>query len=372
MKISTTIVCYLITAVLCAQSGVQFEGDTWEEVKARARSEDKLIFLDAYATWCVPCKQMDIQVFNRTDIGDYFNEHFINFKMDLEKGIGPILAARYNVSTFPALLFLTADETLVHKALGYKNAPNLMAEAKHASRPEQISQALDQRYDEGDRKPDFLRDYTYIKYKLMDGSHKPIIQEFIKSQKDFSSEANLKYIYFFTENFQSKMFPLLARHRKDLYPIYGNKEVDQTLQLMVHTEIYNHPQPLAIDKVRDIYATAYPDKADWMFFQYQSEQYLATENYRDYATALTDYWNKYPEADPDLLIKEAKNFDNWFQDKIHRTQAIRFVQQALEINEDPAYYDLLADLYQKVGEKKLAKKTTKKKKKLLRKKRKEA
>ena len=368
MKILVFVLALCYTSLVYTQvSGVKFEEVSWEEIKEIARTEDKLIFLDAYASWCIPCKQMDVQVFNRSDVGDYFNANFINYKMDLEKGIGPLLAARYGVSSYPALLFLTADETLVHQSNGYQNAPGLMSEAKTAILPEQIALALDERYAAGDRKPDFLRDYTYVKYKLMDDSHKPIIKEYIKTQKEFSSKESLKYIFAFTENFNSPLFKLFAKHRKDLYKIYDKAKVDRTLQIMVHTQIYDQPKALKMKEIRNIYDQAYPNTSDWMFFQHQSKQYLAQEKYEDYAKALIDYWEKYPSNDPNLLMAEAIKFDKWFEQKPYKKVAIQFVKDAISLDPEPSYYLTLSRLYEKTGEKKLAKKSKKKHKKLSRK-----
>lgn len=368
MKILVLILSLCIVQSIDAQrSGIQFEELSWEEVKVLAEEEDKLIFIDAYATWCIPCKQMDAQVFNRSDVGDFFNETFINYKMDLEKGIGPLLAARYSVQNYPAFLFLTPNETLVHKTSGYHNAPKLMTQAKQAAIPDKIVSAIDARYKEGDRKPDFLYDYTYRRYQMMDDSHHKIIDEYLQTQKDWTTPENLKYIFEFTEEFNSPLFPYLAKNRKTFYKSIKQEIVDQAIQIMVHTQIYNQSQPLDLETVKSIYGVAYPEELDWKFFQYQSKQYLATENYEDYAQALVEFWKKYPSKDPDMLYYEAGRFDEWFDDKIHKTKAIHFIQQALVLEINPKYYLKLADLYNQVGEKKLAKKTNKKYKKSLRK-----
>lgn len=347
--------------------GILFEDMSWEEVKTKARSEDKLIFLDAYATWCVPCKQMDAQVFSRQDVGSYFNDHFINFKMDLEKGIGPILAARYGVQKYPTLLFLTSDETLVHQSSGYHNAPKLITQGRVANEPQRITSALDQRYQDGDRKPDFLYDLTYKRYRLMDGSHKMIVEDYLDTQKNWKTKENLKFIFDFTEDFNSSLFPFLAENREAFYTAIPQSQVDHAIQIMVHTQIYNQPQPLDIQNVRAIYDRAYPDKADWMFFEYQSEQYLATENYADYASALVSFWKKYPCKDPQKLFFEAKQFNDWFTDQQHQLHAISFMKLAIELDPQPRYYLFLSELYQESGDKKLAKKSLKKYKRALRK-----
>ena len=48
---------------LMATQGIHFEdGVSWQHVQQKAKAEDKYIFVDCYATWCGPCKQMDKKV----------------------------------------------------------------------------------------------------------------------------------------------------------------------------------------------------------------------------------------------------------------------------------------------------------------------
>lgn len=48
---------------------------------------------------------MSNQVFKQKYVGDYFNQHFVNLKMDMEKGEGKDLQKRYGVSAFPDHVF---------------------------------------------------------------------------------------------------------------------------------------------------------------------------------------------------------------------------------------------------------------------------
>ncbi len=79
------ILCFSLNMAI-AQNGVQFiEDKTWEEVLAIAGKENKIVFLDAYTTWCGPCKKMSNEVFPLTQVGNYFNE---KFGLNLEFGGG--------------------------------------------------------------------------------------------------------------------------------------------------------------------------------------------------------------------------------------------------------------------------------------------
>ncbi len=86
---------YFIIAMLCGLAlggqaqGIRFAEGSWKELLETAKKEGKLIFVDCYTEWCQPCKQMEQQVFPSKKVGKFYNEHFINVKMDMEKGEGP-------------------------------------------------------------------------------------------------------------------------------------------------------------------------------------------------------------------------------------------------------------------------------------------
>lgn len=85
-------------------------------VLERAEAENKLVFVDFYTTWCLPCQLMDEDVFPNKDIGDFMNENFISYKVNAEKGNGVNLRDLYQVQVYPTLLFLdTNGRVLVRK-----------------------------------------------------------------------------------------------------------------------------------------------------------------------------------------------------------------------------------------------------------------
>jgi len=91
--------------------------DKLSEVTDLAKSEGKLVFLDVYTDWCLPCKMMDKDVFTDKKLGSFFNEHFISCKVNAEKGTGPLIADLYKVPGYPTLLFLDGDgKVLIQKS----------------------------------------------------------------------------------------------------------------------------------------------------------------------------------------------------------------------------------------------------------------
>lgn len=48
------------------------------------KKEPKKIFLDAYTTWCGPCKLLDRNTFSNPDVADYINKYYYPVKFNAE------------------------------------------------------------------------------------------------------------------------------------------------------------------------------------------------------------------------------------------------------------------------------------------------
>lgn len=113
-----------------ADTGIQFKNISFEEALKEAKASNKLIFMDAYAVWCGPCKYMTANVFTDEELGQFYNSKFINLKIDMEKGEGPALAAKYQVRAYPTLFFIDGNGNVVKKVLGAQSAQKMMEVGK--------------------------------------------------------------------------------------------------------------------------------------------------------------------------------------------------------------------------------------------------
>ncbi len=130
--------------------GIHFEqGLSWEQVKAKAKAENKYIFVDCYATWCAPCKVMDSVVYTNKAVGDFYQNHFISVKVQMNKtemddntvkkwyNTGFNLKNNYTISAFPTFLFFSPDGTPAHKmtgAIGVKDFIELSNDAMNPNK----------------------------------------------------------------------------------------------------------------------------------------------------------------------------------------------------------------------------------------------
>lgn len=109
-----------------SDQGIQFFKGTWSEAVKKAKAENKPIFLDVYATWCGPCKQLKRNTFSDKEVGEYFNSKFINVSLDGEQAEGRVLMTRYNLRAYPSLLIIDQNEVATVIEAGYKTPNKLI------------------------------------------------------------------------------------------------------------------------------------------------------------------------------------------------------------------------------------------------------
>ncbi|MCX6204641.1 MAG: thioredoxin family protein [Bacteroidetes bacterium] len=106
--------------------GILFYRGNWNEALQLAKKENKLIFLDIYATWCGPCKKLKKNSFSNIEVGKFYNSNFINVSLDGEQGEGAMLASQYRIPGYPSLLFIDATGKIVESTGGYLNPKELL------------------------------------------------------------------------------------------------------------------------------------------------------------------------------------------------------------------------------------------------------
>ncbi|GAB4231442.1 MAG: hypothetical protein Tsb0034_03810 [Ekhidna sp.] len=159
-------VMLLVFAIpLFAESQIKFETSGWDQALKLAKEQDKLIFLDAYAEWCEPCKVMEEYTFSDLEVGNFYNQNFINVRMDMEDYPGVELAEKFVVGVYPSLLFVNGDGEVIHRGCGSQDATAFLQLGEDALNDTLNLAAYERQYAGGDRSPDFLIDYL----DLLDG-----------------------------------------------------------------------------------------------------------------------------------------------------------------------------------------------------------
>ena len=119
-----------LTSFQIQAQGIDFFHGTWEEAIEAAKAQEKLIFVDAYTTWCGPCKRMAKNIFPLPKVGEVYNENFINLKIDMETEPGLKFQRTYPVSAFPTFYFIDEKGETIMNVKGGRSAEAFIEFAK--------------------------------------------------------------------------------------------------------------------------------------------------------------------------------------------------------------------------------------------------
>lgn len=156
----------------------------WKQVLQLAQQQKKMIFFDAYASWCGPCKYMERSVYTDDAVAKYYNANFINVKLDMEVGEGIKLAEQFGIRAYPTLLFIDPSGKILHKAVGALDEKEFLVLGKEAKDPDMQYYIL-----KAKAKNSTLSDADFAKWAGMakrayDEDLQPYIKTFFSKRKD--------------------------------------------------------------------------------------------------------------------------------------------------------------------------------------------
>ena len=227
-KIVLSLVFILISFTAISAQGISFYKGSWEEALIEAQAQDKIIFVDAYAKWCGPCKRMAKNVFTQDKVGAFFNDNFINLKLDMEEAEGLTFGKNYPVTAFPTLFFLDSEGNILKKSVGGKQAEDLIELGRMAIKSFDRSDQYAERYEEGER--DFDLVYNYIKElnKVSKPSLK-ISNEYLDSKPDISNKQKALFLTEAVLESDSKLFDELLALKSEAIAATSEEEFEKTV-----------------------------------------------------------------------------------------------------------------------------------------------
>jgi len=116
----------IIISVLTVRADIDFIKNDYKKAFKEAEKLDKLIFVDVYTDWCGPCKLMDKTVFKDRQVSKFYNQKFVNLKINAEKGLGAKFAKEYNTEVYPTYYFLDKEGTIIYTSRGGKNTDDFL------------------------------------------------------------------------------------------------------------------------------------------------------------------------------------------------------------------------------------------------------
>lgn len=367
-KILLTLVALFMTAAGFAQTetasaaGIHFETGTWAEILAKAKQQNKYVFLDAYTTWCGPCKWMDKNVFPTAEAGEYFNKNFVNAKIDMEKGEGLDIAKTYSVQAYPTYLYVDGDGNLVHRVVGSMPTDRFIAASGDALNPETQYGTLIRKYESGDRNPEFLYNAAKAAQKAYDMQKSgELSAAYLKTQSNLLEEKNVKFISEFIQSASDPNFEFMRKNAAAFQAVLDKDKYDDLLyriayqssytELGVKRDITKEQVPEFITKADAYYKKVLPEQAPKLLNAFSMNVYRLTQDWDNYAKQAIGYYEKKPLGNSNELNSIAWNFFENVENKEYLKKALAWALESVKLQEGYANLDTVANLYHKLGDK---------------------
>lgn len=134
--------------VIASVSAQEIKWMSMNEALAAQKQAPKKILMDAYTTWCGPCKLMDQKTFTNKDVINYVNKHFYAVKFNAE-GTEEVMYKNFNytnpnfdparkgrnsqhffadalkVTGYPSLVFFDEQSEVIAPIVGYRTPVQL-------------------------------------------------------------------------------------------------------------------------------------------------------------------------------------------------------------------------------------------------------
>ena len=342
--------------------GIAFTEAPFAELLARARAENKPVFIDAYTTWCGPCKLMARKVFTDARVGQTYNERFINAKIDMEQGEGPELGMRYGVAAFPTYLFVDGNGELIHKGLGYQPREAFLELADAATGPRSLG-ALNRRYAAGDRDPQFVSDYATTLTELMERQRADtVVNNYLDGRADWSDPTTLELLVGSPGVPGDKRMIYLVEHADTVGAVVGTGTLMGKLQEVLVGTYGTEQQLRALPEPGDSALAAYylrfaAPLRERLQRHYALMYYERMGQADDYVPAALAYYADYPSNEMSELNGAAWNVYEASDDPAALRTALGWAEQSVAIQPNYPNLDTLAWLYHKTGQDEMASKT---------------
>jgi len=285
------LICLLLGCLISASSvfphskGIQFQDTSWATILKIAQTENKYIFIDAYADYCLPCKAMEKETFSKRVVGDFFNQNFVSYKMDIEAKKNDYLVQIYKIRELPALLFLSPEGKLIQKVIGKQETSPLLELGK----------------------------------KMMHETENESLSK--ETQTLFSLEELLGDI--------------------DSYKIrYGGSTINWMVKKQSYTAVVQAAFKKDITAFQNIIKTAskanLPDR-DRFTFNMQTLFYQMTEDWNSYFDVTSSYLNVKENTNPQQFNEIAWTYYLYLEDSEQLKQAIKWIEKSIKIESE--YYN---------------------------------
>lgn len=354
-----------VTSLSFAQNrSIEFEHGTFAELLAKAKKENKMIFIDCYTTWCGPCKWMAKNIFTNDTAADFYNKKFVNAKIDMENGEGIEIAKKYGIRAYPTLLYLDSDGAQMHRICGAGSVKSFIADGEDALSPNKQMASITKAFSASPPTTELAASYFLILDKACQKFDSELNSYFASlKESELTSRGNWAIIYQHVNDYYSKSFQLFEKNKDAYEKLYSSDSVESKLNNVYANGLWSALQKKEMTEYETIKAKLQKSKskeAEKILLQTEITLFEQSQDWAKYASSVSNYISTFSVENPGELNSYAWAFYEKIDDKIMLEKAESWAKKAIELHEDWAFYDTYAALQFKQGKKSDARKNAQK------------
>jgi thiol-disulfide isomerase/thioredoxin len=350
--------------------GISFTQGKWEEILAKAKAENKPIFVDFYAEWCGPCKFMSKNVFTDAEVGNYYNTNFISVKIDAEKEEAELVRAS-QITAYPSLYYFSPDGKIINKNIGALDKTGLISFGKKVLNGQSAAKelpALKAKYDANPNDAAVARTYLLALAQTdtgNDAGNINIATRYLSglSEAQLQEEDNWTIIQKFISNADSREFKYVLGNAKFFAEKYG-KSLEEFVIKHMDASLTAAVQEKSIEKanqVKGMYVTlmkaSNPAAREAGFYEGIVDMFYqqGIQNETGYMSALISWMETYNMNDRDELMRRSLEIASRSKEATPLAKAREWSIKAMKIQEDAISCYVYAFALEQSGDKKNAK-----------------
>nr|WP_314497401.1 thioredoxin family protein [uncultured Chryseobacterium sp.] len=351
-----------ITILSFAQDEIQFQEIPFKDLIAKAKKENKILFIDAYAVWCGPCKMMEKNVFNKKSIGDFFNKNFINARIDMEKGEGREIAQKFGVRSYPTYLFLNGDGELVSQNYGYMEEGMFLTMAQDINAPGNKKGSLKERFAKGEKDREFLINIMKLNSSADYEFAKQASERYFENRKktDEFTKEDVGFLLYFLKSTEDPNYKIFIAQKSDIIKYLPEQNYMDFNNQLVLAKIVQESIDEKAKKINDAYflKTAEPlvgkEAAMLKLNQTKLAYYEQNSNFPEYEKAALNYYQNADSFEPNELLKAAWIFSDHVKTTSSLKKAAEWAEKSVMRGETSENTYILASIYYHLGNRDLA------------------
>ncbi|MEH3115298.1 thioredoxin family protein [Pedobacter terrae] len=212
----------------------------YEQAKLESKKQHKLLLIDFFTTWCVPCKYLDEAVFKNANLSEELAKNFVVLKYDAEKDKNHQLSLKYHIRMYPSAVVLNENKLVVNRMYGTGGSDKDMTKNYMAFINTSIENHSRKNYIKGVSGDNFLNYPKFYEEYVYHINKKDVDQKFTRywqNNPDHFDEVTFSMLCYF-DGGSDEMANFFSQNKKKYEDLYGELDVRWVNSMILSKKVY--------------------------------------------------------------------------------------------------------------------------------------